>query len=410
MKIKKIRHSRFCAPIDLANVLLFMIVAIPFTGSSIVYYVLIGLAIIVLVLSKQKLSLNREHMNEKIMTIPICFIAVWAIGVFNGLVKGNAIGNVFHNFIGNICYLSFFALVMTSINQRERVFRLLLLASKVATLLLLIAAIEIQNGFLHFWPANNIDYNFQTFSVTSVVEVMTFALLTYSIYDVFAEKNNSLINNLIWITLSVYIVLVKNERGGYLLAFLGVFAITICCIIYKYMGAGNKYYVTVMLITVISVIFTYEYLDKNSMLWAIFDPNDFGNSIRYQQFNQVFKRFKLLGNGLGTEYRYIDTVLGKMKTGYLIEISYLDLFDKYGILALLLIYSYYSTYKMIISRTINAGLPSKYASFSIGMMSYLFIGVGNPVIFAAYNVLMHCLVLYFLWDDKNGRDTGIQKT
>ena len=81
---------------------------------------------------------------------------------------------------------------------------------------------------------------------------------------------------------------------------------------------------------------------------------------------------------------------------YGLEISYLNLIDKFGIFGFLLIFVFLYTFiKPIIM--IKRGQGNTFFNLmAIGLQGYLFVAMGNPVIFAPYNVVLHVFAILLL--------------
>ena len=131
----------------------------------------------------------------------------------------------------------------------------------------------------------------------------------------------------------------------------------------------------------------------------IFSVSSSGNSKRYYQFQLVFERFKALGNGLGSrmDYAVVNTA-GSIREidSYGLEVSYLNLIDKFGILAFPLIYIFAYSYLKPVSMLAKGRGSTEFNIMTIGLLGYLFVALGNPVLFSPYNVVLHIISLLFL--------------
>lgn len=124
----------------------------------------------------------------------------------------------------------------------------------------------------------------------------------------------------------------------------------------------------------------------------IFSNTDTGNMIRINQIVNIIKELNILGNGLGATFNEINL---HKELPYSIEVIYLNVIHKFGILSVLYFYTIYKTY-LKIYRNIKMKIFIKENYLCIGMMSYIFIGLGNPVIFSPQNVIFHSITMYVL--------------
>ncbi|MCC7572290.1 MAG: hypothetical protein KO464_02760 [Candidatus Methanofastidiosum sp.] len=383
--------------------ILFLILAIPLTNNQyFYYYAFILLFFMALFYTNSYKSLkyvqNADRQNSKewiIKYYPAVLLCTWWFGIIVGLLRGNQIENIVQNFAGTLCYLLYYVFLYKKIDK-DAIISSIIKASVLATLFTACAyLLTIANNA--FWPFSNVTYNVHTKSVITSVEPLAFILLTTSIWGIFV------LNNSIWkkLTLSIlfllasWVLLATNNMGGYKLGYVIVLGISIYYALFFNAGYSKtaKLLGTLCFIAAIATIIILDFTSSQSIA-NIFSLNDAGNEKRYYQINIVFDRFKILGNGIGAVYEY--SILGKTYSGYGIEVSYLNIIDKYGILSAGILYVFAKTLIIpmrYLGKTNENGLRNMLA---IGSCGYFFVAIGNPILFSAYNVILHCIVLYLL--------------
>src|SRR5690606_12706420 len=131
-----------------------------------------------------------------------------------------------------------------------------------------------------------------------------------------------------------------------------------------------------------------------NILTAMFSTNDEANIDRYEQLYFLLNDLTFWGKGSGA---VISGYSRNVDKPYGFELSYLNLVHKVGVMAIFVILAYASLIIRSFSQ-IAANYNTKYAIAALGAMTYLFIAIGNPLLFAPQSVLLHCCALYFLRD------------
>ena len=77
------------------------------------------------------------------------------------------------------------------------------------------------------------------------------------------------------------------------------------------------------------------------------------------------------------------------------ELSYLNIIHKLGVFSMALFLYYLSTIILIVYRILHRKyLISSY--FCFGLMAYLIIGVGNPILLSSTAIILHAIAVYIL--------------
>ena len=108
------------------------------------------------------------------------------------------------------------------------------------------------------------------------------------------------------------------------------------------------------------------------------------------------KELTFFGKGWGAVYE-IPFLRFRNDSGYSSELSYLNLIHKIGFFAIIYFKFYLWTFYQIFKTKISNNLDQINTSlFSLGLITYLFLSLGNPILFAPAFVFMHVLSLHIL--------------
>jgi len=374
-----------------------VLLAVPVVSDSSLYYY-VGAALITVVsmmYANGKLYINSRYSPSR---YPAVYILVFGFGIIVGFTRGNDPALIFHDFLGTLLFALYYVLFYFLPQQRTVMVKLIVRLSYLATIEMAISLFQYKMGSVYGWPLSAMDVNRYTQSVTSVIEILVIVCGMISIWNVL-EHNSCILLNAIFAIISFWIVVLGNDRGGYLLAysFSAIFLI-IPYVISK--GRGNYHNLIIVLCGcfLVFVSFAIIQLTKDDSIYhRIFDMNDWGNRIRLIQFKMVFGRLRLFGNGLGALYTK-DYLNNRM--GHVIEVSYLDIIDKYGLLSMPIFVGYIKDYWKNVKVLSQRRGDGKRAIVSLGLLSYLLVAVGNPVLYLAYNVICHCISIYISEEDR----------
>jgi hypothetical protein len=148
---------------------------------------------------------------------------------------------------------------------------------------------------------------------------------------------------------------------------------------------------SVNIVLIILVAFGINIFQKDDTL-TIFGNNDISNQNRYSQADAVIDELTIFGKGWGATFSSPD--LDRDENGYSIELSYPNLFHKIGIFSCI----YFIIYLFIIFKglkrlSFNNFVNNKEGLYVIGSIYYLFMALGNPVLFSPINVVLTSLSL-----------------
>ena len=123
-----------------------------------------------------------------------------------------------------------------------------------------------------------------------------------------------------------------------------------------------------------------------------FSNKEISNSLRATQSGYLIKEFSVLGAGLGTP---LQSGYVRDQTGYGFELTYLNIIHKLGLFSVALFGYYFATLALLFYRIFHRKFLL--GSFlSLGLMGYLIVGAGNPLLLSAAAVALHSLAVYIL--------------
>lgn len=316
----------------------------------------------------------------------ICLIILtaWLYGIIVGILRGNNVKFVFRNFAG----LSLFFLIYIIKNMRlslKNILNLVLFISTLEAVLLPIAYICLRMGIYGIYQKIpiisclelNLDetgYIGILFNSCSMIFVGYIFCLYKCLYlgKIFSKY-------MVVVIYDALVIMICSRMGGMELALLGLTALMVFAFAGRRM---NKWGFTICLIGMLTAVMGMIILNINPIA-IIFGRADSGNNERYRQINYVLSHFSAWGHGLGAEY----TELGK---GYAIEVIYVDLVYKLGLMSIPIL----GTYAYIMLNAIKILKKTEgnaYDSIPLGLTGCLFFSFGNPFLFSGVSVLS-CII------------------
>lgn len=366
--------------------LLFLFLTIPFGGGSGIHYAIILFTSGVIFLLSPNLTFS---FTSKTQTFPLIIFFIWLYGVIIAFFKGIEHADIFSNFAGMSLYITCY-LFFKYTEIKPIIYKIVLYASIIVSVESIITVFLRRFHLFVPWPLSNISYNVWTSSIVmSGVCVLPFVLEAISLWNLFHDEQKKY-TNMLTFTLASFACLYTTDSAGGLLAYVALF-ITIV-VVAIYMNSRSSAYKLFSIFFVILLLLTsilYEY--KTGIFSSIFSSTSSGNDKRYFQFDMVENRLSFWGNGLGSKF---NAYMTEANDTYGIEISYLNLIDKFGFFSLFLLYIFiYSFMFPIINLIKGRGIP-EYNVMALGLLAYLWVSIGNPVLFAPYNIVLHFIMLF----------------
>lgn len=380
---------------------LILLLGIPLSGSEYYYYfVFILLAIWAFV--GKSIGVSDETTNGKMSMSPMILILIWIFGIWMGLFRRNPVQYIIRNFAGTVCYFFYYILAFRKPIKKEILIECLYVASVLGTLFTGIAFL-LKQYRMDIWPFHNVTYSIFSNSLMVSVEALSFVLEAVCIWRIFGVKATwkKKVKDVMLLLVASYVLLFTNGMGGFKLGYLAVFGMVIFFSVFynpRY-SKGQKVFGILLFVAVAVLVLVLDITGRN-VIGQIFSLKDAGNSKRFLQIQLVLDRFKFWGNGLGSILEY--DFAGRHFCGYSVEVSYLNIIDKYGVFSVLVLAVFGYTFLRAFMGLRKWDDNSELYIVSIGACGYMFVAIGNPVLFSAYNVILHSMILYLLTYGKNG--------
>lgn len=373
------------------------------------YFIIIAwmFSIFVTFFNNSNAIIRIDKNEKKIAFAPMAMIVVWVYGLLVGIINHNPTNAIASNFAGTILYIFFYFLLCFYNIDIDHIKNTIVNTSILLTITILIIffLINWNSSFHNIWPISNVDLRYMEGKSTNGIFIggqsfvfVLVALTEWNLLSGIKKKKYLRPSHLIFFVLSSYATVLTNTQGGLKLAYLGTVALIFMSWlmrIFKHHKNRAKIYFTIIFLSIIVIgVFFVNYT-----IGGIIDAEDSGDKLRIEQIRIVLKDFNFFGHGLGN--MIYEPMRGSMgSTGYGIEMSYANLLDKYGAFAVIQICVYFITITEGIIGLVKYG-DEAYA-IAIGLMGYLFIAAGNPVLFSPTNVVCHCLALFLIY--KNNVD------
>ena len=376
----------------------FLIVASSFMVSkygsysrSYVFFVLF--LFLFLILTRGKLIYPKHY----IALIPLGFLSIWIYGFALGVARGNEISYILSNFIGILVYVLFYCFYSLKI-LGKKITKLLLIVSGTVVVLTLVAYIDmyiLKNMYFlkipilkDFQMANTVEYGSR--------ELIYIAYLYY-LYKVLFLKQYKI--GYILMVLFAWIAELKCiQSGGDTLAICALTGILL--VIWAYKKWDKRFFYCVVLAGMGVVILLFMW--PQSPIYVLFSPDDYGNSVRYGQIEVMLEELNFWGYGLGATFGE------RIGNAYAIEVIYLNIFHKFGFLAIFMLISYIYTVLAAIGIILKTEDDAT-AVIPLACMGYLIPSLANPMLFAPPHVLIHCVALLLIYERKKSNEYLINR-
>ena len=310
---------------------------------------------------------------------PAMMFFLWIYGVVVGLLNENKTSFVLSNFAGLSLYATYY--IMPRNIDPGKIFKVILFGVIIAQIV----------AWLNFDP-NNLrklasDVSFSTArSYIDGTLILSLGLISVYLYFV---------RNLSYLGFSIVTLIVPIMSKGFLLAFISlVFSIFIL--------KKNKS----LIIFLAGACFLILLLTSQDFIYSIYSGYAFEfseQSIRFEQITGLTREFNFWGNGLGALVPENLLRRGSYQDSYSAEITYLNLIHKLGAASLIL-FCFYGHTLYIIFKNISRNNNLYVNVFCLGLMMYLVVGLGNPMLISPLFILIHMVVLMMISSSKRNID------
>ncbi|MGA2079063.1 MAG: hypothetical protein ABSH53_00385 [Holophaga sp.] len=388
--------------------LLIVFIILAFTTSSFtgdLNYVFYGLLLLVLAGRYVLLGRLPRLRLQKHDLLPLFLLLLWLYGFILGFLNHNPPEGVFRNFAGMILFSLYYIYIILDI-PKDWVFTTLLLASWVnlVTAFAGVAAGVSKLG-LSFFLSNVATERLFYFGGVILVFILISVMLTTLLVPrkawpaEFLDQSwlipRTRMTRMLVFALASLPVLASFSKG-YLLAFLFLLvalplALTGRTLVRRKLSPG----LLAAVLLVGSVAGLGGAVGLSTLAANTFSTEDVSNVTRYEQTAELVQDLTPLGKGLGAT---LPGGYSRDELGYGFEVSYVNIFHKFGIFALLLLYAYaWILFRILGNLYRRAALA--YSSLALGAMCYLFPSIGNPILLGSIPNILFASVLYLLRDE-----------
>lgn len=376
------------------------------------YYALFFLMFIVWVLKLIIANFKIKIIKTRLLLIdliPLIFFMVWLYGFILGFINKNEPIFIIRNFAGMVAYLFYYIFFIQKLSK-ERLFKILYISSVLVMLQNIILflfrdylSIDIYTnpiitklfGRLISGSStghSRIYYPGQS-SIFILLAVTISQIMTSRKY--FGENRISFrffLQVLLFAMASFALLFIPASKGYYLAAIVLLLILTLR-IIYSNnkIKLNIKTFIYILIVLLLSI--SIALLGYYTIVTSIFASDDASNILRYEQMGYLLRDINFVGHGLGA---VISGYQRNTELPYGFEITYLNLFHKFGIIGggLLMLCYFYSFWIGV--KTIKKSINLKYSVTAIGCLGFIFPSLGNPLLFHPQNVLLHCLALLMI--------------
>lgn len=321
----------------------------------------------------------------------------WLIGAIVGTIYGNLVGNIFRNFFGLLLYVTFPLLKMTK--PRFSAVYATILAAAIVQICFALSNTKIDNFDYYAFAAAGSISDFRSSYSSGFVTIFPLFYLSLS----FAASPNMLkqskfplkrlIANKIFFTITAICLIFTPLSKGFISACLLylAFAAIVAFVQGKRSGYSRA---TIILACAILVTPVYYYIpsDMVDLFTLSFSGKETGNNIRIDQYDYLVAELAWFGKGLGAT---LASGYSRDDNGYGFELTYVNLVHKLGIFVIPLFLSYFVTVFQAMKNLLGKSFRESNV-LALGLVGYLVVGIGNPILLSTTSVLLHCMAMYLL--------------
>lgn len=333
----------------------------------------------------------------------ILILLTWIFGVLRGLSFNVPVEFVFRNFFGMVVYCVLPILMIFSISVKM-VIEIISYASIFVMAFMLYTLIIFVLNSPNLEQIGSLSELRSFYSSAAMVLFPLFAISAASVFYRGWQKNTSNGN---WITISlsnkwgffiilILIVLPSMSKGMVLSCLLLLFtAYLLGLASHMRHGFIPRYFIASVILIPIGLYFTPQFIFD--VVFFTFSSEEVSNSIRSDQASYLIAEFSTFGQGLGS-----SLVSGYVRddSGYGFELNYLNLIHKFGIFSLPIFMSYFFTVGIAFYRIWRRKFLFE-SYIALGLMGFLVVGAGNPILLSSISVTLHTFAIYILLNTRS---------
>lgn len=340
---------------------------------------------------------------------PAILFCLWIYGFILGMAMGNPIDGIIRNFAGMILFLCYYIFIGLRI-PRQGVAKMLLLSALTVSIYYLVRLVSgmDETGRNVFYLTENFGQERLSYNAGIVVVFPLLSLMIYSFVTPM-EKRNKIFDSFLWlkrigqvgrliILVMLLIIVILNYSKGYFLSL--IFLLVFLPLLSFHLIVKNRYGRKKIWINIVILLFIFFMgfkLGLGEIIGNIFSAKEVSNYTRYEQITELINDLTFFGKGLGAT---LSSGYMRDSLGYGFEVSYINIFHKFGIFAIILLIVYFAIFKKL-SINIYRGKNVLNSVIAFGGMCYLFPALGNPTLLGTVSNVLFSSSLYLLRDSSD---------
>ena len=336
--------------------------------------------------------------------LALSFLCVWVYGVILGFLHGNNTSYIVANFAGLFFYTLYFSFRFTRLKV-SIIIKIIQLAGLTVCIISVLRIVRFLYG-LSYGPLDWLIGKGVGISSTGQLRIYfttmctSYGLMGISLYRMIFHRdiNPSSDKPNIGITLFQLILTIGSlaflsASKGFML---GVIVLMITIPFFCSQRSLMQYHINrnIFMVGLLFTVFCISLIASEyfNIILAMFDSEDIANVDRYEQLHYLLNDLTIFGKGLGA---IVPGSVRSVVKPYGFELTYLNLFHKFGIFALIFLYGYFYVLRKSIKLMRNK-VTMGYGVLSFSCMGYLMPSIGNPLLFDPSMVILNCMVFYLL--------------
>lgn len=331
--------------------------------------------------------------------IPIIFLIVWLYGVFVGLINAVPEKYVFRNFGGMIFYVTFYFFYIIPINLKT-ISKSIFFNSYIGIPIIFYFVYLSLTGN----DVRNVGGERVIFCFLQMIIFIPFVIIFGNAFFSIGENKKYII---LTSTLSLIVISILCYFTSVVISFskgmiLASFAIILLIILFRIANGMKPKIVLNFFLAIIVFIGILIYFDLFTLLGLLFSNKEVSNATRSLQSEYLIDDLTFLGRGLGSGLTNVNYTRAD-DAPYAFELTYLNLFHKFGFMAIFLFISYIYTFWKIFKLFGKDPDRNFKGLLCLGLMAYVFPSIGNPFLFSPFAIICHLITLYIIKLDLNNK-------
>ncbi|HEY0924873.1 hypothetical protein [Rheinheimera pacifica] len=365
-------------------------------------YALITLSFIVVLLAPMLnndipriATFKKNIWGQLFFFMPVAMLLVWFYGLLVAVLNGNEILFALRNFTGMLFYFFLYSLLIAQPSIKN-IFNIIFLALLVQLAYAVYYSYPFFSGDVVFNLAISISENKTAYSVGFSIFFPFVTLLLY-----YYVSNDSIRKNLDFVSIKfhyffifiavVLFSIIPNLSKGFFIALVFSLFFPVLYTFYSSLarhksvvgGLGFFMQFSLIFLAIFVMIVFWE------PLIFTFSNSETSNAERATQFGFIVEDLVFWGKGLGA------LVDGYDRNHYGLELTYLSIVHKFGILGILIVCYFFITFFCIFINLLK-GRQVFVSFFAFGLMLYTVPAAGNPLLFDPLMIMLHCFAVYML--------------